>query len=313
MYYHPCVSGCGRYLPLLRSGVHPSTLCGAASSEVRGDLRIMVRAFPSGVPHPSSSQLPVGVPLDRAGTFVEVLMWNPPPPIIRGWTSGFSVGVVLVLSDPLWCHSSRKCMRSLQDRGRHLSLLETNLVAPPPSPPLMVKPLWGTQASPLWNGLWPCNYVQQLPPLCGVSRVSPHRPVSIHRAVFIELVGRRLLPYMPWRYCRSIRPKPWETCTRVVMTWRFYTSCVLRWTSRSEQRRWPHSLWVMWCPRLWSRSAISGCVWPTWMLPCCRPASSATLSRALPSSFRQHKSRLRWSNTEHPSCPFVEPGKGCNT
>ncbi len=33
------------------------------------------------------------------------------------------------------------------------------------------------------------------------------------------------------------------------------------------------------------------------MLPCHRPASSATLSRAVPSSFRQHRSRLRRSNT----------------
>ncbi len=48
-------------------------------------------------------------------------------------------------------------MRSLQDHGRHLLLPEINLVAPPPSPPSMVEPLWGTRASPLWSGLWPCN------------------------------------------------------------------------------------------------------------------------------------------------------------
>ncbi len=35
----------------------------------------------------------------------------------------------------LRCHSSRKYMRSSQDRGRHLSLPETNLVAPPPHQP----------------------------------------------------------------------------------------------------------------------------------------------------------------------------------
>ncbi len=83
-------------------------------------------------------------------------------------------------------------------------------------------------------------------------------------------------------------------------------SCVLRRTSRSERRKWPHSLWVVRCPRLWSRSTISGCVsltwrsrrrYSSWMLPCHRPASSATLSRAVPSSFRQHRSRLRQSNT----------------
>ncbi len=108
------------------------------------------------------------------------LVWNPPPrPIFRGWMNVFSVGVTLVLSAPLRCHSSRKCMRSSQDRGRHLLLPETNLVAPPPSPPSMVGPLWGMRASPWWSGLWPCNCVQQPQPLCGVIRVSPHGPVSI--------------------------------------------------------------------------------------------------------------------------------------
>ncbi len=180
----------------------------------------------------------------------------------------------------------------------------------------MVEPLWGTRASPLWSGLWPCSCVQQSLPLCGVNRVSPHGPVCTRQAslaVLIEPVGRRLLPYTPWRYCRSIRPKHWETCTRVGTTWRFYMSCVLRRTSRSERRRWPHSLWVVRCPRLWSRSAISGCVsltwrsrrrYSSWMLPCHRPAFSATLSRAVPSSFRQHRSRLRRSST---SCARGNP------
>ncbi len=66
-------------------------------------------------------------------------------------------------------------MRSLQDRGRHLSLPETNLADPPPSPPSMVGPLWGTRASPRWNGLWPCNCVQQPLPLCGVDLCLPSR------------------------------------------------------------------------------------------------------------------------------------------
>ncbi len=180
----------------------------------------------------------------------------------------------------------------------------------------MVEPLWGTRASPLWSGLWPCSCVQQSLPLCGVNRVSPHGPVGTRQAslaVLIEPVGRRLLPYTPWRYCRSIRPKHWETCTRVGTTWRFYMSCVLRWTSRSERRRWPHSLWVVRCSCLWSRSAISGCVsltwrsrrrYSSWMLPCHRPAFSPTLSRAVPSSFRQHRSRLRRSST---SCAGGNP------
>ncbi len=52
-------------------------------------------------------------------------MWNPQlcaNPCAK--MSSFSVGVGLVLSAPLRCHSSRKCTRSLQVRGRHLSLPE---------------------------------------------------------------------------------------------------------------------------------------------------------------------------------------------
>ncbi len=249
-----CVKHGGVPLPLPRSGIRSGTRGGTASGGVRGDMRIMVRASPSGVPHPSSTPQPAGVPLVRTGASAE---WGTPPvsfgappddlmsiaasegelslsrdddlaalspsgvvalsgilhrvPTLQGWMSGLSGGVVLVFSAPLRCHSSRKCMRSfMEDHGRHLLLPEINLVAPPSSPPSMVEPLRGTQASPLWSGLWPCNCVQQLLPLCGVNRVSPHGPVSIRQAslaVLIEPVGRRLLPYTPWRYCRSIRPK----------------------------------------------------------------------------------------------------------
>ncbi len=146
MYYHLCVSGCGRYLApqdshyccLVCPGIqHAEETFVNGSCSSCGDMTISEfgNVKHGGVPLCLCWDLafiPAPLPLDRAGTFVEVLMWNPPPrtPIIRGWTSGFLVGVVLVLSDPLWYHSSRKCMRSLQDRGRHLSLLETNRVAP---------------------------------------------------------------------------------------------------------------------------------------------------------------------------------------
>ncbi len=282
---------------------------------------------PSGVVALSEPDPEMTAMLSRAAENIG-LVWNPPPrpdpSRLDEWFlgGGRAENAPLqrppenVFSAPLRCHSFRKCMRSLQGHGRHLLLPEINLVAPPPSPPSMVEPLWGTRASPLWSGLWPCSCVQQSLPLCGVNRVSPHGPVSTRQvslAVLIEPVGRRLLPYTPWRYCRSIRPKYWETCTRVGTTWRFYMSCVLRRTSRSERRRWPHSLWIVRCPRLWSRSAISGCVsltwrsrrrYSSWMLPCHRPAFSATLSRAVPSSFRQHRSRLRRSST---SCAGGNP------
>ncbi len=57
------VKHCGVPLPLPRSSVRPGTRGGAASCVVRGGLRITVRASPSGVPHPSSTPLPVE--LDR--------------------------------------------------------------------------------------------------------------------------------------------------------------------------------------------------------------------------------------------------------
>ncbi len=79
-----------------------------------------------------------------------------------------SVGVALVLSALFLCHSSRKCMRSLQDRGRHLSLPETNLVAPAPH-----QSRWQSRFG---------VHGHQPPPLCGVSRVFPHGPVSIRQA-----------------------------------------------------------------------------------------------------------------------------------
>ncbi len=119
MSYHPCISGCGRFLvpqdghdrcltclgiqhaeeafvdgscsscgdmtiselrnvkhggvplPLPQSSFRLGTRGGAASGGVRGDLRVTVRASPRGVPHPSSSQQPERLPLDRAGTSAE--------------------------------------------------------------------------------------------------------------------------------------------------------------------------------------------------------------------------------------------------
>ncbi len=66
----------GYPLPLPRSGVHPGTRGSTASGRVRGDLRITVRASPSGVPHLSSTPQPAGVPLDRTGVSA---MWGTPP------------------------------------------------------------------------------------------------------------------------------------------------------------------------------------------------------------------------------------------
>ncbi len=88
------------------------------------------------------------------------LVWNPPPRpdssrLDKWFLSGGRAATCMVSQRPPPVPFSRKCMRSLQDRGRHLSLPETNVGAPPPSPPSMVELLWGTRASPLWSRLCP--------------------------------------------------------------------------------------------------------------------------------------------------------------
>ncbi len=72
-----CVKQGGVPLPLPRSGVRPGTKRGGtASGGVRGDLRITVRASPSGGSHPSGTPQPAGVPLVRTGASAE---WGTPP------------------------------------------------------------------------------------------------------------------------------------------------------------------------------------------------------------------------------------------
>ncbi len=66
-----CVKHGGVPLPLTRSSVRPSIRGCAVSGGVRGELRVTVRASPRGVPHPSSTPQPVGLPLERAGTSAE--------------------------------------------------------------------------------------------------------------------------------------------------------------------------------------------------------------------------------------------------
>ncbi len=108
------------------------------------------------------------------------LLWSPPPHPDSSRLDEWFLGGGRAESappPPPPVPFSRKCMRSLQDRGRHLLLPKQILELLPPSPPSMVELLWGTRASPLWSSLWPCNCVQQLLPLCGVIRISPHGPV----------------------------------------------------------------------------------------------------------------------------------------
>ncbi len=69
----------------------------------------------------------------------------------QGWTIGFSGWPALVLRAPPRCLSSRKCMMSSLEHGRHLSLPETAPVAHPPSPPLTAERRGGIRRSRRWS------------------------------------------------------------------------------------------------------------------------------------------------------------------
>ncbi len=99
----------------------------------------------------------------------------------QGWTIGFSGWPALVLRAPPRCLSSRKCMMSSLEHGRHLSLPETAPVAHPPSPPLTAERRGGIRRSRRWSDRLRCNCVQG-PLLPGaVIRCSPPGPVGTRR------------------------------------------------------------------------------------------------------------------------------------
>ncbi len=185
----------------------------------------------------------------------------------QGWTIGFSGWPALVLRAPPRCLSSRKCMMSSLEHGRHLSLPETAPVAHPPSPPLTAERRGGIRRSRRWSNRLRCNCVQG-PLLPGaVIRCSPPGPVSTRRpwpAVPMQSAEKLLQPYTLWRCCRFTRPRHWGSCTRVVTTQEFSVSFGPPRTSRYERRRLRCGLWAVRCPPWWSRNATSGCVWPTW-------------------------------------------------
>ncbi len=88
-------------------------------------------------------------------------------------------------------------------------------------------------------------------PLGGVIRVSPPEHVSSHplwRTRLTQLVEKPLPPCMPWRSCRSTRPKRSRNCTRVVPTQGLCRNYVQRRTSPYGRRKSLHAPWVGQCP-----------------------------------------------------------------
>ncbi len=98
------------------------------------------------------------------------------------------------------------------------------------------------------------------------SRLFLPGPVSTRRILPVGLtwpVGKPFPPYTQWCCCRSIRPRHWGTCTRVIMIRKFFRNFMLRQTSRFGRRRLRRGQWVVRCPLWWSRNTISDWVWLT--------------------------------------------------
>ncbi len=225
-----------------------------------------------------------------------------PVPSPRGWMIGFSERDAAHNRTLLRCLSSRRCMRSWRSRGWPLSRPEAARLSPPSSLPSTAGLPGGTRAFPRWRERSRCTCARETPPLGGIVRVSCPKPVSwrlLSQPKLIVLRARQPLPCMPWRSCKFTKPRHSKKCTRVVPTRGWCRSCARRRMSRRgpSGRR---------CPLWWSRSAISGSTWQRWRTstehafstpPSPRLGCSATLSRALPSSSRQCRSRPRWSST----------------
>ncbi len=85
------------------------------------------------------------------------------------------------------------------------------------------------ETPPQWSGLWRCNCVPRLLPLGGVIRISPPGCVSsrpLWQARLTQLVEKPLPTCMPWRSCRSTRPKRSRNCMRVVSIQGLCRNCV---------------------------------------------------------------------------------------
>ncbi len=218
--------------------------------------------------------------------------------------------------DGLCVRSERVTMAALPSR---LFLLRGNGGAPsvtaragfsviPSSLPSVVGRLGGRLTFPKWRVKLQCTCACKTPALGGIVIVSLPKYVSwrpLSRPKLTVLRPSRLC--MLWLSCEHTKPKALK-CTRVVPTWGWRRNCARRLTlpyGRRKSQRGPSGRR---CPCLWSKSAIydsallrgamsTKCAFL--MLSSPRLDCSATLSRTVPRSSRQYRSRPRPSNTSY--------------
>ncbi len=175
----------GGGVPLVSFGAPPDDRMSIATLEGESDQSGDDGSVP--LPPSGRSAVPDSDPemvamLARAAESVG-LEWRPPPCPEPSRLDDWFLGVARAGSNraPPRCLSSRKCMMSSLEHGRHLSLPETAPVAHPPSPPLTAERRGGIRRSRRWSDRLRCNCVQG-PLLPGaVIRCSPPGPVGTRR------------------------------------------------------------------------------------------------------------------------------------
>ncbi len=356
-----CVKHGGVPLPLPRSGVRPGTQGGTASGGVRGDLKITVRASPSGVPHPSSTPQPAGVPLVRTGASTEWgtppvsfgappddlmsiaasegesslsgdddsaalppsgvvvlsepdpemtamlsraaenvgLVWNPPPRpdpsrldewFLGGGRGGGRAGFQRPPSGAIHSGSAWGVYKSLKHRSR---LRRSNTSCAGGNPLLLPLrrqslSLLVTVGAPLWPPPLP-RRGSSLPPCGVVEPVTGRKPVKTPAKPQAQVQEALRRATQRWRELLVGRWWPHHSLPQRRAGWRILVSfCFCTSGTQNFNKR--------------AVSSVSGSQEEESGVPC--------ITGSLPSSSLARQ----WGVAqEHPSCPFVEPGKGSST
>ncbi len=131
-------------------------------------------------------------------------------PILRGWTSGFSVGLTLVLSAPPPVPFFPKMHEELTRLWKAPFTARNKSFSSSPITTLDGGAALGYTGIPSVEGsmamkLCPTATTTLRGDPCLPSRACKYSSGLTSSAYRVE---RWLLPSMPWRYCRSTRPKP---------------------------------------------------------------------------------------------------------